>query len=754
MKIRQALVLALAALLAAPALSFGQQQPVRVVATGGRIANTFLYPAAANTAFRQRTPHKLGGPVAEMQIGFMDWMYPYEAETPNATNAVTFSHVWLERASTGQVVPITFSGSRTLVLPMNSTTPYWLCDPVPSSIWTGAAPARDEVFWLHVRGSIPNGGKVPTGTPATYSGSKFIAYPPANDPGTFDTAGPVPTISGSTSNIIGLPLVFLGRYAGPGHRAVIGVGDSILDGTGDRANPVPVISGFGFFNRAAVDANGANTIATFNLTRHGQSASNFVNPAKQTRQEQFLKFANILVEEYGTNDLGSGGTGDPTTILNRVDGIWDKARAAGVQKIVRTKLMPRTTSIDNWATLAGQTPRNGWGAGGNRDLLNAGFATALANGTIDILVDTLATLADPADPNRWRTNGTPKYVNTDEAHVSPAGNALLAVPLRAALLSLTVDAPPPSEVIVDNLTAAPAFTKSSGWLTYSATGQHGSNHLQDGGTGDGTRTALFAPDFPSTFSYIVTVNWAPNSNRASNTPIEVIHAGGVASSTVDQRSGGAWHPLGVFTFAPASNHGVFIENAGTNGIVVADAVKFTPSIPGQPGNSVLSQSWTSAPWNAVSGGTSFAASINPDGTPATVTFAAPKTGVNVDTPSAPNFTSAVTSFFGIEPNGFGVGNSGLGRFDRGESFTISATRAFALQKITWTEFTGDEVLHVRWTQNGTLNQQVFPVTVAAQVFAGVHADANTPVVITNVSGTGANLTGRLRANEVTTALIQ
>ncbi|MEY3898812.1 MAG: hypothetical protein RLZZ214_4334 [Verrucomicrobiota bacterium] len=218
-------------------------EPVRVVATGGRIGNTFYTPDTGNTAFRQRTPHKLGGPVAEMRIGFMDWMYPYDAETPNATNDVTIEHAWLERAATGQIVPLTFSGSRQLVLPMNSTTAYWLADAIPSTIWTGAAPARDDVFWLHVQGSIPAGGKVPVGTPATYSGAKSIFYPPGNFTGSYDTGGPVPTITGASARTSGLPLVFLGRFTGPGHLSVIGIGDSILDGTGDPANPVPVISG-------------------------------------------------------------------------------------------------------------------------------------------------------------------------------------------------------------------------------------------------------------------------------------------------------------------------------------------------------------------------------------------------------------------------------------------------------------------------------------------------------------------------------
>ena len=45
-------------------------------------------------------------------------------------------------------------------------------------------------------------------------------------------------------------MVFTGRYSKPGCLSVIGIGDSILDGTGDTANPGPVVSGFGLGFRA------------------------------------------------------------------------------------------------------------------------------------------------------------------------------------------------------------------------------------------------------------------------------------------------------------------------------------------------------------------------------------------------------------------------------------------------------------------------------------------------------------------------
>lgn len=101
--------------------------------------------------------------------------------------------------------------------------------------------------------------------------------------------------------------------------------------------------------------------------------------------------------------------------------------------------MPRTTSTDMWKTAANQTPRSGWAAGGKRDTINAGLAAARDAGKFDILLDTLAVMADPLDSGKWLTNGANYYTSSDGTHISPSGNALLAPHLRSALLSLTVD---------------------------------------------------------------------------------------------------------------------------------------------------------------------------------------------------------------------------------------------------------------------------------------------------------------------------
>ncbi len=413
-------------------------QPMRVVGTGGRIGTGAYKQAGAVSAYWQRTPHVLGGPVSEITIGFMNWLHTTSQEAPNPS-PVTIDHAWLERGSTGQIVPLTFSGQRQLVMPANDAAPYHLSDPVPSSVWQGAPPSRDEIFWVHSKGGISPGGSLPVGTPASYSGARFLAYDGTKEPGTKDIAGPLPNIPGANARPSGLPLLFLGRYTEPGHLSVIGIGDSILFGMGDAENPVPVISGFGFFNRAAVDEKGANAIAMLNLTRSGETAATWV--AKHERQAKLLPFANVVVEEFGTNDIGSNGSkSNPQTVYDRVQSVWKTAREAGVQKIVRTRLMPRTSSVDRqWASASDQTPNPGWGPGETRDQFNDLLAKALAEGKIDVLVDTLTPVADPENSHLWLTNGTKAYVTSDGTHPRPAGYALLARPLREALLSIKVD---------------------------------------------------------------------------------------------------------------------------------------------------------------------------------------------------------------------------------------------------------------------------------------------------------------------------
>ncbi len=167
----------------------------------------------------------------------------------------------------------------------------------------------------------------------------------------------------------------------------------------------------------------------------------------------------------------------------------------------------------------------------------------------------------------------------------------------------------------------------------------------------------------------------------------------------------------------------------------------------------------------VNSSTSFGGSVtDPDyngGTSVTLSFSAPLTGVNVTTPANPDFTGASTSFFGAEGTGFGVGNTGLGRFDRGEAFTLHTTHAMTINSFLFHEWTGDEDLHISWVEGGNAKSGVFSMasgvgTAPANVtvtLSGIVADANTNLVITNVSGASADAAGRLRIRKMEVALV-
>ncbi|MDD3275793.1 MAG: hypothetical protein PHP93_01940 [Kiritimatiellales bacterium] len=431
---------------------FGEE-PLRIVATGGRMGTDSYTASGTVTAFRSRTPHKLGGPVDEMQIGFMNWRYSYDNEISNP-NDTTIEYAWLERESTRQIIPLTFSGSRQLVMPANATNSYFATDVVDSSVWTNGAPAQDEVFWVNVIGSFPPNGTVCLGSPATWSGAKFMLYDPTNtayeSSNTPDTNGALPYVSGQITRYFGLPLAFMGRYSEPGHLSVIGLGDSIINGYGDPVSTLPCIAGFGFFERAAVDENGENTIATFNVSRGGATSWIWTS---SVHMPGLLKLANVIVEEFGTNDINSGGTGNTTDLIARLEGIWSLARSNGVQHVLRTLLLPRTTSTDDWTTFEGQTPNPGWGAGEKSDLMNAYFRAAVSNGTIDAVVNTLDPVSDPADVHYWLPDETIDSITTDGTHAGSVGNAAMGIALRAALLTLAVDPSAPPATPAD-LTAA------------------------------------------------------------------------------------------------------------------------------------------------------------------------------------------------------------------------------------------------------------------------------------------------------------
>jgi hypothetical protein len=134
-------------------------------------------------------------------------------------------------------------------------------------------------------------------------------------------------------------------------------------------------------------------------------------------------------------------------------------------------------------------------------------------------------------------------------------------------------------VVIDDAQAE--FTGS--WQTSSALKNFvGSGYRHDGNTRDGMATARFAARLPKTGRYQVRFGYTPNSNRATGVRVEVQHAGGSRTFTVNQKlplpEGGLFLPLGVFEFQAGTPAVVTISNQDADGYVVVDAVQWIPAM--------------------------------------------------------------------------------------------------------------------------------------------------------------------------------
>ncbi|MBL9135270.1 MAG: hypothetical protein JNK85_05355 [Verrucomicrobiales bacterium] len=179
----------------------------------------------------------------------------------------------------------------------------------------------------------------------------------------------------------------------------------------------------------------------------------------------------------------------------------------------------------------------------------------------------------------------------DDAAVEPLETVIVNVVAGAgytvgapssALVDLADNDSPSEDLLVDNADGPSQVELVGTWSTSTtAPGYFGANYLHDGNAGKGTKTATFIPTVGTAGSYEVFIWYVADANRASNLPVDIIHAAGTTTVTVNQRiNGSQWVSLGTFTFNAGTAGRVRLRNAGTDGYVIADAVKLqAPALP-------------------------------------------------------------------------------------------------------------------------------------------------------------------------------
>ena len=132
-----------------------------------------------------------------------------------------------------------------------------------------------------------------------------------------------------------------------------------------------------------------------------------------------------------------------------------------------------------------------------------------------------------------------------------------------------------SRVVVDD--AAAVFTGDWKASTYTP-GFVGVGYRHDDNAGKGEKSVTFATPLPAG-RYEVQLAYVTGGTRASQVPVTVRHAEGTAELSVNQQVPGPieqrYVSLGVFPFGEEAAT-VTLSNAGTQGHVIADAVRFLP----------------------------------------------------------------------------------------------------------------------------------------------------------------------------------
>ena len=109
----------------------------------------------------------------------------------------------------------------------------------------------------------------------------------------------------------------------------------------------------------------------------------------------------------------------------------------------------------------------------------------------------------------------------------------------------------------------------------------GDGYTHDGNAKDGKASARFETKLPKSGKYHVFLASPPNSNRASNAPVEIVHAGGSQHLKLNLKApqpadGLYWLDLGTFDFTADQPAAVIITNTGTDGYIVIDGIRWLP----------------------------------------------------------------------------------------------------------------------------------------------------------------------------------
>ena len=132
-------------------------------------------------------------------------------------------------------------------------------------------------------------------------------------------------------------------------------------------------------------------------------------------------------------------------------------------------------------------------------------------------------------------------------------------------------------IVVDDQQAQ----KTGSWMQSQFTKSYvGTGYQHDRGEGKGEKNATFQALLPADDTYEVRFAYTPGQNRSPAVPVTVFYADGKKTVTVNQKQrppiGGRFISLGRYRFVRNEKAKVVVDNRGTTGVVIIDAVQFLP----------------------------------------------------------------------------------------------------------------------------------------------------------------------------------
>ena len=253
-------------------------------------------------------------------------------------------------------------------------------------------------------------------------GERFF-FGPTTAPSRLSGNGPMGDMSGWTAfGGTQLPCAIIGIPAQPMPAYGV-VGASIEHGAGETGRGDGSSTG-GYIRRAMF----ADKRPYIGMMKAGESARSFV--ANSTKRRALFPYATHMLCGHGGNDYSYG-----LTLANtqtRWAQIWQWAKEAG-SHVSQINLSPKTDSSNSWATVAGQTPRAGFGPGGAWKDAGENWIISQVNSNpnLDRFIDLGSSQEDSTAANIWRVDlGQP---TTDGTHPTGPVHTAMANYLRTLI---------------------------------------------------------------------------------------------------------------------------------------------------------------------------------------------------------------------------------------------------------------------------------------------------------------------------------